>query len=310
MHNFINQHVRDLAWVIGSAPLLNNSNDNQFLSEDFYTTVYKKFLPTLEKLDDNPQRLEDHIENGNTRLLGKYFESLVEFWLQSSADKELLTHNLQVFKRRNTIGEFDFVYRDLNTKQVYHLECAGKFYIAHKNIDEHSNFIGPNSIDNLERKVLKITNEQIKLCETDEGKEALFFEDIEEEVIPKIFLKGYIFYYADLYFNNAIVIPKDANTNHPKGWWIYARDTDYFFADKTNKWHIIDRNNWISKVYNPNKELITGTGKLTSRLKEYFSANSYPLLIAELAQNDDGIYFESTRGFVVANNWPNYSSHQ
>jgi len=305
MHNFINQHVRDLAWVIGSTPLLNNTNDKRFLSEDFFTTEYNKFLPTLQKLDDNPQRLVEHIETGNTHLLGKYFESLIEFWLQSSADKELLTHNLQVFKGRNTIGEFDFVYRDLNSNKVYHLECAGKFYIAHKNIDAHSNFIGPNSIDNLERKVLKITNDQIKLCETNEGKEALFIEDIEEEVIPKVFLKGYIFYYADLFFNDAIVLPQNANINHPKGWWIFAKDIDYFFSGKNNKWIIMERSNWISKVNKPSESNLLSTDTLINKLKNYFKKNDYPLLIAEISHNEDGINQEISRGFVVSDFWPN-----
>lgn len=305
MFNFENKKVRDLAWVIGSSPILEDSNNNQFLSEEFFFIEFNKFLPTLKELDKNPTKLVEHIKNGNTHLLGKYFESLVEFWLRNSIDKKLLAHNLQVFKGRNTIGEFDFVYRDLNTNKVYHFECTGKFYLAHKNIEGHSNFIGPNSIDNLDRKVLKITNEQIKLCKTDEGKETLLIEDIEEDVLPRIFLKGYIFYYADLFFNNAIVPPINANINHPKGWWIFANDVDYFFSGKKNNWVIIERSNWISKVYNPDVSIVLSTSDVIIKLKQYFKKNEYPLLIAEIVPNENGINQEVSRGFVVSGSWPN-----
>ncbi|MCZ7602852.1 MAG: DUF1853 family protein [Melioribacteraceae bacterium] len=300
-----NQTVRDLAWVIGSAPLMLTNNKNDlFLEEDFFINEFKKFIPRLDELDNNPHQLVEHINNGNTYLLGKYFESLVEYWLRFTDDKKLLSHNLQVFKGRNTIGEFDFIFRDLTYNKVYHLECAGKFYIAHKNVSEHSNFIGPNSIDNLDRKISKLVNEQILLGQTKEGKEALLIDDIDEEIIPKIFLKGYLFYNADLFFNNSFIPPHDSNPDHPKGWWIYAKDIEYFLSQRSSKWSVVDRSNWISKVITFNDISVFTNNELTNKLKNYFSKNTYPLLIAELSNIGKNYYEEISRGFIVHDTWP------
>jgi len=303
--NYNNQIVRDLAWVIGSSPLIFNNNNNQlFLEQEFFEIEYKKFSPHLDELDNNPKRLIEHINNGNNHLLGKCFESLVEYWLKFSTDKQLLSHNLQVFKGRNTIGEFDFVYRELSNNKVYHLECVGKFYIAQKNISDQSNFIGPNAIDNLERKLNKLINEQILLSRTEAGMDALQLEDINQEINPKIFFKGYLFYYADLFFNNSFIIPKDSNPDHPKGWWIYTKDVDYFLSQRNSKWIVVERANWISKVILFDDSSILSNKKLANKLKSYFSINTYPLLISELKENNDNYFVEISRGFVVNNTWP------
>lgn len=303
--NYRNKVVRDLVWVIASPPLLQNINHLKlFFDKDHYVNEYNKFANKLRELDKDPTELTKHIEERNTHLLGKYFESLVEYWLRESKDKELLAHNLQVFKRRNTIGEFDFVYRDLTDGKVYHLECAGKFYIAHKNISGHSNFIGPNSIDTLERKVKKIVDEQISLADTVEGKETLFVEGIDEKVIPKIFLKGYLFYYADLFFENIFIQPESSEPDHSKGWWIFSKDIDYFLSRRKSKWIIVDRMEWISKVFVYDDKLIFSNTDLIDKLKNYFKNNTYPLLIAEL-EEDENCYKEISRGFIVSNNWPN-----
>lgn len=303
--NYKNKVVGDLAWVIASPPLLQNINHLKlFFDKDYYFNEYNKFENKLRELDKDPTELTKHIEERNTHLLGKYFESLVEYWLRESNDKKLLAHNLQVFKGRNTIGEFDFVYRDLTDGKVYHLECAGKFYIAHKNISDHSNFIGPNSIDTLERKVKKIVDEQISLADTAEGKETLFVEGVNEKVIPKIFLKGYLFYYADLLFENIFIPPESSDPDHLKGWWISAKDIDYFFSRRKSEWIIVDRIDWISKVILYNTENVLSNSELIDKLKSYFKSNTYPLLIAELEEYGN-YHQEISRGFVVANTWPN-----
>jgi len=304
INNYKNQFVRDLAWVIGSPPILKNSNQ-LFLEQEFFENEYKKFVSHLNELDKNPQQLIEHINNGNTHLLGKYFESLVEYWLKLSPGKKLLAHNLQVFKGRNTVGEYDFIYRDNKNNKVYHLECAGKFYIAHKNTSDHSNFIGPNTTDNLESKLNKIFNEQILLSKTDAGIDALLLEDINQEINPKIFFKGYLFYYADLFFSNSYVIPKDSNPDHPKGWWIYAKDIDYFLSQRDSKWTVVQRSNWISKVITFDTSLVLSDKELANKMKVYFSNNTYPLLISESKENNENYFEEISRGFVVHDSWPN-----
>ena len=300
-----NQCVRDLAWVIASPPLISSlPGHNNFLQKEYFEKEYKLFSPLLKDLDSDPLPLLNHIKSRNTHLLGKYFETLVEYWIKESSNKELITHNLQVFKGKQTIGEFDFIYRDLESNKVIHLEAAGKFYIARENRASLTNFIGPNSIDNLDLKINKILNDQIALSKTDEGRDTLKEEGINKDVQSLIFLKGYLFYYSDLFFNNLFIAPPHSEEKHKKGWWIYEKDKSRFFEDRKGNWIIIKRMNWISKIFNPSlKEVLSGN-ELINNLANYFNDN-HSLLIAEVSENEKGILEETSRGFVVSNSWIN-----
>ena len=67
----------------------------------------------------------------------------------------------------------------------------------------------------------------------------------------------------------------------------------------------MERENWISKVYNPSSLNLLSTNELIKRLKMYFKKDEYPLLVAEIPSNGDGINQEASRGFIVSNAWPN-----
>lgn len=141
------------------------------------------------------------------------------------------------------------------------------------------------------------------LGQTQHGKEALLIEDIEEDVFPKIFFKGYLFYNADLFLSDTFVPPTNSNPGHPKGWWIYAKDIYYFLSQRDSKWIVVERSSWISKVILFNKRLVLSNKDLEERFKAYFSDNSYPLLIAELKETEQNQFEEISRGFVVSDTW-------
>ncbi len=306
LYKFRHQIVRDLAWVIFSPVLLDIPPNGifRFADNSFLTSGSSNVKRFLEELDENPQRLTGFIANQNSRLIGKYFENLVKFWLLFGIHSyELIASNLQVNSRGRTIGEFDFILRDNTNGKFIHLEVAGKFFMAYRNTGKWSDFIGPNGIDNLEVKLKRLQNGQMLLTQKPESIELLNKLGITGNLTKIILLKGYAFYHARNYFTNNFIAVRNAAENHLKGWWIRFSEAESFFANRKARWVIIERKNWVSRVYNPPAANVLDSYGLTQKLKKYFSSNFYPLLVAQL-ESSSGILCETSRGFIVSNNWP------
>lgn len=308
LYRFNRQIVRDLAWVIGSPPLLQNSaqlNSINFIENDFFLHQFLIFKKQLNRLEKNPSALNSFLEKNNTRLIGKYFERLIEFWLLHRDDIRLIDSNIQINSGNKTLGEFDFIYKDLTSGQFIHLEVAGKFYLARHNSSEWCNFIGPNGIDNLRIKLNKIINDQIPLGKNNVAQHVLFNLGVKNELISGVILKGYLFYNLKHFKENDYVMPDCAEPSHLKGWWLSENEIGLLNTFSGSKWKIIERKNWVSRVYSCKDEKFLDIKTLILKLKKYFSTNRYPLLIAELDYTDNNCLFEKSRGFVVSDTWPN-----
>lgn len=307
VYRYKHKVVRDLAWVIASPPLFINSEEFKevkFLDDDFFTKEFEKNRDLLNSLDDEPTPLLEHVRQNNSRLLGKYFENLVGFWLLNSRDKKLLASNLQVRSGERTIGEIDFLFKDKLTDINYHLEAAGKFFMGFKDIPGWSNFIGPNTNDRLDKKMNKLLNEQIKLCSKPLTKEILKEKNISEPVNPVVWFKGYLFYYHSNFRNESFTLPNSANPRHIKGWWFYQSAKYEIIESNKHQWVVLQRMDWVSQVYNPDEASVMNSGQLLYKLDKYFAKNNYPLLLAELVPDESGILTEHSRGFVVSDKWP------
>lgn len=300
-----NQFVRDLIWVISSPPLFEHLSEFplvNFFTNDFFKSEFDENNQQLYLLDKNTELLTDHILMGNNKLLGKYFESLVEFWLLHSKRCELLSKGMQVDVNGETIGEFDFILRDRFLNKFIHLEAAGKFYLSLKNSDSWETFIGPNPNDNLKKKMLKLLNDQINLGKTENGKARLNELGITE-FETAIMIKGYFFYHIDNFLTNNFHIPLFALQAHNKGWWTRFGEIENLQNIKVDKWLVLKRQNWISKSITENMNEVFDLNSLLDFLKSYFEFNHYPLLIASM-EKQDNYFVETSRGFVVSDLWP------
>ncbi len=307
LFKYRNQIVRDLAWVIFSPVLLANIPSENFRFDDgsVLTAGNKNINNFLQSLDDNPLKLKDYISAGNSKLIGKYFENLVKFWLAyGNGSYKLVSSNLQINSGGRTIGEFDFLLHNLNRNNFIHLEVAGKFYLAYRNVNVWSNFIGPNGIDNLNDKLEKLQKEQMLLSSNQIAANALRALGINGRLEKIILLKGYIFYNYKYFYCKNYTHPVYANENHLKGWWIRFNEINEFFKKLNSKWLIIERKNWVSRAYNPASEKTVTSAELVEILQKYFENNSYPVLVAQLGISRRGIMYETSRGFIVSNQWP------
>ena len=293
--------VRDLAWVIAAPPVFESLPDTSvnFLTYDFFKNEFLRILPGLFELDKSPEKLLSFINNGNTRLLGKYFENLIGFWLAEFSRFTLVKSNLQIFQNGRTIGEIDFLIRDENG-QIFHLEAAGKYYLSSKGTSEWRDFYGPNPADNLADKLEKMLNGQITLTSNQNARDVLEQLGIKEQPEPLLLFKGFLFY---PYQKTGEVKPaKGVSPHHLKGKWVTIQDIDSLRKNSI-RWVIPERRSWISRRFQVPYKKTFSFNTLKAKLETYFSDNIYPVLICA-GEEEDGAFDETERYFVVPTNYP------
>ncbi|GJQ62647.1 MAG: hypothetical protein SCALA702_17000 [Melioribacteraceae bacterium] len=296
--------IYDLEWVISSPAIFNSGN---------YGSVLKLENNTLENLNlcadsrislsDYSEKLTEFLGKKNTLLIGKYFEALFEFGLILSPDIDLLFSNQQITDHKNnTIGEIDFLYRDMKSGNLHHLELAGKFYLALNNIPDWNNFIGPNPADNLAKKMEHLVVKQVPLLKTDAGREFLKKHNLDYPVNSKYLLKGYIFYHYPLFQTHNFVSPTKAKKDHLKGWWIRSDEIN-LLEHGDLCYYILERKEWMRTMPKSNDDIMSFR-EVKDKVLLYFQHNNYPLLISRMRE-DVGSFKETDRGFIVSKFWPN-----
>ncbi|MEH6407427.1 MAG: DUF1853 family protein, partial [Leeuwenhoekiella sp.] len=139
-----------------------------------------------------------HLENVSTLLvpknirLGQRMEYFMEAAINATPRYELIAKNLQIIHNKRTLGEIDFLIRDLNENKVIHLELVYKFYLFDPLYSEnkYACWIGPNRKDSLPLKINKLREHQLPLLYRPEtlpflSKIGLKPEKIEQKVCFK-----------------------------------------------------------------------------------------------------------------------------
>lgn len=302
-----NQIVRDLYWVISSPALFETLPGSAgkratIFNQNLFDTENNSLTEVLADLENHPEPILEHIQFGNNKLLGKYYESLVEYWLQISKRFELVDKSVQLNHNGETLGEFDFILKDKTGDKFIHLEAAGKFYLSSENKSDWKTFIGPNPNDNLKKKIEKLFNEQTQLSKTTHGKEKLSELGVSE-IESAVLLKGYLFYPIKSFLSDNFKIPLHSNPNHDKGWWLRFGEIENLNALNCNQWLVLKRNNWISRAIAATENELLNTQALFIFLKSYFEYNHYPILIASM-EKFENYFIEKARGFIVSDLWP------
>ncbi|MGB6221858.1 DUF1853 family protein [Haloferula sp.] len=93
--------------------------------------------------------------------LGHLYEDAMAVLLEESSGFELLARNLQL-QEKTTLGEIDFLVRDLASQQLIHLELATKFYLG---VETKTGLAlpGPDPRDNYSRKIQRLRTHQLTL---------------------------------------------------------------------------------------------------------------------------------------------------
>lgn len=285
--------VRDLAWALGSPPLLQPDDpDGHWPDAEWFRALFEGSAAWFQALDRDPAPLEAWLAQGSGRRLGGYFESLWGFWLSHSPDYTVLQHNLPVRASGRTLGEFDLLVREEGTQRVLHWELAVKFYLGQPPTEDPMRWIGPGGQDRLGHKLQRLLGHQTRLCQLDPARHLL--RELGLEVAASFALiKGRLFYPLEWPANP----PRGSGLDHLRGWWSTQRGFLNRFGSATLRWFRLPKSSWLAPLHSP--EGVDGLSPCA--LLESMAADSVPepWCVAGLQARQ-----EQTRGFIVPETWP------
>lgn len=281
--NTASQFAADLQWAIASPSLIT-------------TTAVTESRSPVSGADFTHHASSESVLAGHGRYrVGHYFERLIKWHIQQQADWELLHHGQQIRDAGRTVGELDFVFR--GGGQVYHVETAVKFYLylPHRTCGG-SQFVGPNSKDNFEAKLLRLMTHQLPLSQIWRP----------EVTIRQPHVKGIIFY--PLNGPCADELPEGMSPDHERGVWFPATQLPDFLARLPNpqqvQFHIHRKPHWLAAPADSTNAL-TGVQLAQSVVRHFQTNANRPLMISQLDSTRDRTH--SIRLFCMPDHWPDCS---
>jgi hypothetical protein len=318
------QRVRDLAWCTLSPALLSrlppNLADPALAPaiahwpdgalrrwEDWLRHAAPQSLPpALEELAATP------VPAGAARQslrLGRHAERLLDFALRHTDGLQWLAANLPVRRAGGhgvqTLGELDFVWRDLSDGAVVHWEMAAKFYLLAGREPVHGlhSFVGPNLVDRLADKLDHLLRRQLPLGHAPEAR-LLLGETVARS---EVYLLGWLFFR-----NGEVPGGLEAlgiSPAHLHGWWATLEDWRAQAAPGS-RWCRLPRTAWLSGALMP-EAVAQGAEEIEAVLTRRFTdpaqdshwRRESPVMLCELEPGPGGMWRERSRGFVVPPGW-------
>ena len=193
-------------------------------------------FPDIELIDFIPTPIPQKIR------LGHQMEFVFKQLVDLCPEYEVLVHNLPIRNGKQTIGEIDFILRDVETHQLIHVELTYKFYIIDPEISEPIHqLMGPNRRDMFFIKMEKIKNEQFSLLHSKQGRMALAEKGIDHNQITH-----QACYKAQLFepFGSKPLNLRPLNPNCIVGYWLRMDDfqTEAF---KNQQFYIPYKSQWV-----------------------------------------------------------------
>lgn len=174
-------------------------------------------------------------------MIGKQAEVLFEAYINHSKNYNLLYANIQIQGDLETLGEIDYILKNLQTKEVIHVELACKFYLYDESIGPkmESKWIGPNRKDSLMEKLIKIKERQFPILAKTETIRTLKSLNIAIPSAQELCLKAFLFIPKEmelrdfsLSYQNCIV-----------GRWMHLNDFER--EDDRAQYAIPDKKKWL-----------------------------------------------------------------
>ncbi len=176
-------------------------------------------------------------------VLGKQAEACFEAYLKQSENFELLIANLQIQGEMETLGELDYIIRNLKTEKIIHIELAYKFYLYDENAAalEAQKWIGPNRKDSLFDKLEKVKLKQFPLLNTTETIQKLKEIGIPLPSLQVLCLKAFLFLPKKM---TAELFPKSVQ-DCIVGYYVKLKDLE---EDETALYSIPTKKEWLLPI--------------------------------------------------------------
>lgn len=217
--------------------------------------------------------------------LGKRIEEFFNFYTHHSTEYNVIAKSVQVFTEKITIGEFDFLLKDMKTDGIIHLELVFKFYLYDPEAigSEYSKWIGPNRNDNLEYKLNKLQNKQFPLLQTPEATHKLKALEINSKVIKqKLGFNAFLF----LPLAEDTIFSEVVNKECLAGWWGRVKDLENHYSQ--SQFFIPEKQDW---TVSPNEcNIWFDLNWVKTEIQNMHEHKKSPLIWVK-HQNKTGIFF-------------------
>lgn len=196
----------------------------------------------------NINRLQPNEIPENLRL-GHKVEYYFQDCINAQENYKLLYQNITIKKENRTLGEIDFLLKEVRSQRIIHVELTYKFYLIHTSFSEPIHqLVGPNKRDMFFTKMEKIRNEQFKILHSKEGLEVLRSLDIESaEISQEACFKAQLFFP----YGEPHITIRPLNKACITGFWIRFDEfnTTEFQAFQ---YYMPHKDEWLLSPYNKN----------------------------------------------------------
>ena len=176
--------------------------------------------------------------------IGKQMEFAFAQVIDKSEDYELVLKSIQIPSEGITLGELDFLIRELSTGRMIHVELVSKFYLYIPWIgsDCAGQWVGPNFKDRLNYKLNKLTTHQFPILFEAQTKATLLEHGISDQHITQA-----LCFWAQLYLPFGQDLPVDCDSINPaaiSGHWINWSQFNEM-NDPEASYHCCEKWEWI-----------------------------------------------------------------
>jgi uncharacterized protein len=300
--------VRDLGWLLASAPLLAATPDAP-LAQPWPAGAATASDAWLAALDRQPEPLHQALAAARPTRLGRYAECLIGFFAAHAPGWRLVAAGLPLRSHGRTLGEYDFLVEAPDGARL-HWELAVKCYLcaAPTGTAALADFVGPNLADRFDLKRRRLVEHQLRLTDH------VAFGALGHAGPwrAQMLVKGWLFYRAERIATDAparVLDPPALQAAHPRGFWITQDDwraSVEAVADGTDeaaawRWIVLPRLAWLAPRRLEAAQA-DADGMPASAVLAH--AQTGPTLVAALARDADGAWLECARGFIVPDAWP------
>ncbi len=297
--------VRDLAWLLLSTPLLRAQPSGGELPNPFERAAeMQATIDWLLALECDPRPLREAIAGARVVRLGRYAECLLAYFLQHGPAARLVAANVALRVAGRTIGECDFLVETASGRRL-HWELAVKCYLyAPGDRGGLSDYVGPNLQDRFDLKLAHLLERQLPLS----SREAFATLGHTGPWRAQMFVKGWLFYR----WPDWPPIPQAVDPSHHRGFWVTRGQWPALCAVRPDaRWAVLPRLSWLAPRPAVSDDDFAAAGlSAPGALAERLAQHSGPTMVAsfERASKLSGTWRETSRGFVVPDEWPQRAS--
>lgn len=219
-------------------------------------------------------------------VLGKRVELFFRECIENSKTHTILAANLQIIESKITLGELDFLLKDIVNDEFLHVELVYKFYIYDPSVEgELQRWIGPNRRDSLSYKIKKLRDKQLPLLQNKITQDYLrelnlSYQEMKQQVcfLGKLYVPIHLFGNHFPEINNECIV----------GFWLTLdtfierhQNNDGYCLPKKENWLVHPKNNeaWISfedaikhieHSLQNNKSLLCWKKKSANKYEQFF----------------------------------------